>query len=232
MPATIPVPLTDPPTARLPAIIAALASGNPAATGRAVTALQPLLRKVYDRGESAWQAGAAADFLAATLYASPRHYLRLHAHAPGALDSDLHTHKGTVHSVLLSGALTNTTTAPAVIARTGGLDVWQCTCRADGTPTQHRTGFRALVDPVTIRADQLTAGQRFTVPPGQFHRLAISPDPTRPTVTLCLFDRVDPDAPDAYVLTNRPSPVLADRDMTVTAARTALRRLLDAGPPA
>jgi hypothetical protein len=217
--------------AGMPRIVAALASGDPQRIRRAVTGLGPVLRAVYDQGDPAWQAGAPADFLAATLYASPRYYLRLHAHAPGATDSDLHTHKGTVYSLVLSGTLTNTTAAPAFTHdRPGGLDVWRCACLADGTHAQHRTGIRAVIDPATITDYRLRGGQTFTVWPGDYHRLSISRDPTRPTVTLCLFEWADPDAPDAYVLTGRPTPVLARREMTVTAARTALARLLDTGP--
>jgi hypothetical protein len=208
-------------------IVHALATAEPGQVRTAVAGLWPVLRGVYDQGESVWQAGAPADFLAATLYAGRRFYLRLHAHAPGATDSDLHTHKGTVHSTVLCGALTNTAAAP-VIGRDGrGLDVWRCACLADGSHTQARTGLTALVDPDTLTTTRLRAGERFTVAPGDYHRLAISPDPAEPTVTLCLFDQLDPDAPDAFVLTSRPTPVLSRRDMTSTAARAALRHLLD-----
>lgn len=214
----------------LAAIVDAVASGAPDRTRQAMADLAPVLRHVYDLGETAWQAGAAADFLAATLYASPRFYLRLHAHAVGARDSDLHTHKGTVTSTVLSGELVNTSAAPTYTTRTGpagALDVWQCACQPDGSHTQQRTGVRAVIDPDTITDQRLTAGQAFTVRPGDYHRLAISADPAAPTVTLCLFEWADPDAPDAFVLTNRPTPVVADRDMTTGAARLAVRRLLD-----
>lgn len=204
-------------------IIDRLRAGDP----QAVTDLQPAFRAVYDQGETAWKDGAAADFLAATLHASPRYYLRLHAHAPGTRDSDLHTHKGTVYSTLLSGALTNTAAQPAFTTGRDGLDVWQCACLADGSHTQQRTGLTAVVDPATVTDHDLTAGDRFTVTPGDYHRLSVSRDPATPTVTLCLFEQVDPDAPDAFVLTDRPTPVLADRDMTAGAARTALRYVLD-----
>ncbi len=212
------------------AVIAALANGDRDRIGRAVAGLGPVLRAVYDQGEAAWHTGAAGDFLAATLHASPRYHLRLHAHAVGARDSDLHTHKGTVYSTLLSGGLTNTTGSPALTTQArSGLDVWQCGCRPDGTPTQHRTGITALVDPATVVDELLHPGQGFVVRPGDYHRLTISPDPATPTMTLCLFERLDADMPDAFVLTNRPTPVVADRDMTPADARYALGRLLDNG---
>jgi hypothetical protein len=216
------------------AIVRAFAAGDPDRTRQVVAELGPVLRRVYDLGEVAWQAGAAADFLAATLYASPRFYLRLHAHAVGARDSDLHTHKGTVRSLVLSGDLVNTSAAPVLVRRSrraGGLDVWRCGCLADGSHTQERTSVSAVVDPRTVRDERLMTGQGFTVRPGDYHRLAISRDPAAPTVTLCLFEWTDPDAPDAVVLTNRPTPVVADRDMTTGAARSAVRRLLDIGTP-
>jgi hypothetical protein len=219
----------------LAAVVAALATGHPDRIREAVAEFGPVLRGVYDLGETAWQAGAAADFLATTLYASPRYFLRLHAHAVGARDSDLHTHKGIVTSTVLSGALVNTTARPAYTEQrtaAGGLDVWQCACLTDGSHTQERTGIRAVIDPATIIDSYLTAGSTFTVTPDDFHRLAISRDPGRPTLTLCLFEWTDPDAPDAYVLTNRPTPVIADRDMTTAAARAAVRQLLDNGPTA
>lgn len=213
----------------VPPVVRAIAGGDPDQIRTAVAGIEPMLRAVYDLGEDAWQAGAAADFLAATLYTSPRFYLRLHAHAVGARDSDLHTHKGTVHSTLLSGSLTNTGAKPSYTTRqsTGGLDVWRCACRADGSHTQERTGFTAVIDPHTVLSEVLHAGQGFTVQPGDYHRLEISHDPATPTLTLCLFEWVDPDAPDAFVLTSRPTPVIADRDMTRAAARTAVRHLLD-----
>ncbi|WP_432838921.1 hypothetical protein [Dactylosporangium sp. CA-092794] len=216
-------------TAALEAIVLGLAAGHPDTTRQAVAQLGPVLRGVYDQGDTAWQAGAAADFLAATLYASPRFYLRLHAHAVGARDSDLHTHKGTVSSTVLCGDLVNITAAPAFTpaSQAGALDVWQCGCLADGSHTQQRTGVRAVIDPQEVSHDRLTAGQGFTVAPGDYHRLTISPDPAAPTVTLCLFEWADPDAPDAFVLTGRPTPVVADRDMTTAAARAAVRQLLD-----
>jgi hypothetical protein len=77
-------------------IVNAIATGDPDQTRTAIAHLGPVLRGVYDQGERAWRAGAPADFLAATIYASRRYYLRIHAHAVGAADSDLHTHKGTV----------------------------------------------------------------------------------------------------------------------------------------
>lgn len=213
-------------------IVHALAGGDPGQIRDAMAGIDPILRAVYDLGEDVWQAGAAADFLAATLYASPRYFLRLHAHAVGARDNDLHTHKGTVHSTLLSGSLTNTSAKPSYTTQlqpTGGLDVWRCACRADGSHTQERTGFTAVVDPQTVVDEVLHPGQGFIVRPGDYHRLETSHDPGTPTFTVCLFEWVDPDAPDAFVLTSRPTPVIADRDMTAAAARTAVQRLLDAG---
>jgi hypothetical protein len=226
----VPTHATAPVTPRgLLPLIGTLVTGDPHTIRQALAGLAPILREVYDRDEAAWQAGAPADFLAATLYASPRYYLRLHAHAPGAVDGDLHTHKGTVYSTLLSGELTNTTAAPAFTVDARGLDLWRCACLADGSHTQHRTGITALVDPATIDHQRLTAGHRFTVRPGDYHRLSINPDPAEPTVTLCLFEQTNPDAPDAYVLTNRPTPVLTGWTMTAAAARRAVRRLLDRG---
>lgn len=207
--------------------IEALATGKPVGTLASNHALRQALQEVYDQGEVAWQAGAPADFLAATLCASPRFYLRIHAHAAGAVDSDLHTHKGAVYSTVLSGHITNTAAAP-MFGRCGdGLDLWQCACLADGSHTQRRVGVTAVIDPDAITSDRLSAGETFTVKPGDYHRLSISPDSAQPTVTLCLFEWVDPDAPDAFVLTDRPTPVLANRDMTVFSARASLRRLLD-----
>jgi hypothetical protein len=208
-------------------MVLALASGDAQQARTAVAGLGPALRGIYDQGEAAWQAGAPADFLAATLYASRRYHLRVHAHAPGADDSELHTHKGTVYSMLLSGALTNTAAAPIIVRGAPGLDVWQCACRPDGTSTQWRTGLTAVIDPGTVTSTALRAGEVFTVAPGSYHRLMISPDPHQNTMTLCLFEQLDPNAPNAFVLTNRSTPVLARRDMTTTAARAALRRLLD-----
>jgi hypothetical protein len=225
--AGIPVDLPE-----LQPIVHALAGGNPSQIRNAVADIDPILRAVYDLGEEAWQAGAAADFLAATLYASPRFYLRLHAHATGARDSDLHTHKGTVYSTVLSGSLTNTSAKPSYTTQlrpSDGLDVWRCACLADGSHTQERTGFTAVIDPHTVVDEALHPGQGFIVRPGDYHRLEISRDSGTPTVTLCLFEWVDPDAPDAFVLTSRPTPVIADRDMTAAAARTAVRHLLDTG---
>jgi hypothetical protein len=207
-------------------MVEAIATGDPVLTRTAVTRLGQAIRAVYDRGETVWSAGAPADFLAATLYASPRYYLRLHAHAVGATDSDLHTHKGTVYSTVLSGLLSNTAATP-IIGLGRGLDVWQCSCRPDGTPIQARTGLHAQIDPDTTTVTELGVGGMFTVTPGHYHRLAVSPDPSEPTVTLCLFERLDPHAADAFVVTGRPTPILAARDMTVTAARAALRRVLD-----
>jgi len=77
------------------------------------------------------------------------------------------------------------------------------------------------LDPTTVTDHPLHTGQGFTVTPGAYHRLRIDPDPAVPTVTLCLFERVDPDAPDAVVLTNRPAPVVADRDMSVQVSTDA-----------
>jgi hypothetical protein len=212
----------------LRAVVDALRTGDRERIQAAIVGLGPVLRDLYDQGETMWQAGAPADFLAATLLASSRYHLRLHAHAVGATDSDLHTHKGAVYSTVLSGALTNTTATPTIRPDGQGLDVWQCACLADGTPTQARvSGLTAVVDPDTTTTTPLRAGQGFTVASGDYHRLAISPDPAEPTVTLCLFERFDPDAPDAFVLTDRSTPVLARRDMTAAAARAALRRLLD-----
>jgi len=208
-------------------VVEAIATGDPGRTRTAFAGLAGVLRAVYDQGEHAWSAGAPADFLAASLYVSDRYHLRLHAHAVGATDSDLHTHKGAVYSTVLSGALANTAAVPTIGDGGRGLDVWQCGCRADGTPVQARTGLHAVIDPDTITTTRLAAGDMFTVAPGDYHRLAVSSDPGEATVTLCLFERLDLHTPDAYVLTNRPSPVLADRDMTVTAARAALRRVLD-----
>jgi hypothetical protein len=205
----------------------ALASGNAQQTRTAIAGLGPVLRGVYEQGEAAWHAGAPADFLAATVYTSRRYYLRVHAHAPGANDSELHTHKGAVYSVLLSGALTNTAAAPTIVRDGPGLNVWQCACLPDGTPTQCRTGLTAVIDPDTVTTTALRTGEMFTVAPGDYHRLVISPDPQQNTLTLCLFEQLDPNAPNAFVLTNRPAPTLARRDMTTTAARAALRQLLD-----
>src|SRR5262249_54619863 len=105
------------------------------------------------------------------------------------------------------GALVNTSAAPAFTTNPGraGLDVWRCVCLADGTHGQQRTGWAALVDPTTVTNHQLQAGQGFTVAPGDHPRLGISPERAVPTVTLCLFERTDPDAPDAVVLTSRPN---------------------------
>jgi hypothetical protein len=188
-------------------MVQALASGDAQQACTAVAGLGPALRGIYDQGEAAWHAGAPADFLAATLYASRRYHLRVHAHAPGADDSELHTHKGTVYSMLLSGALTNTAAAPTIARDAPGLD--------------------AVIDPSTVTTTALRAGEMFTVAPGSYHRLMISPEPHQNTMTLCLFEQLDPNAPNAFVLTNRSTPVLARRDMTTTAARAALRRLLD-----
>jgi hypothetical protein len=208
-------------------IVRALASGEAQQTRTAIAGLGPVLRGVYDQGEAAWHTGAPADFLAATVYASRRYHLRVHAHAPGADDSELHTHKGTVYSMLLSGALTNTAAAPTIARDAPGLDVWRCACLPDGTPTQCRTGLTAVIDPDTVTTTALRTGEMFTVAPGDYHRLIISPDPRQNTMTLCLFEQLDPNAPSAFVLTNRPTPAPARRDMTTTAARAALRRLLD-----
>jgi hypothetical protein len=211
-----------------------VASDQPSRLGPALTALTPAVRELYDLDEAdfgrAWTAGNPADFLAATLYRDTRYVLRLHVHAPGAADCDLHTHKGIVRSTVINGAMRHEQAAPVfgTAPAVGGLDVWQCGS-PHGRHVMARTLLTATVDPSAVRVDELRAGTGFRIDPGQYHRIAAGDDPGEPTVSLCLFEINDTCRAEPYVLTNRPTPTVAARAMTPGYARTALRRVLDRG---
>ena len=211
-----------------------IAGADPTRMRLALAGLTPAVKAIYDRDThgfaAAWTVGNPADFLATTLYRDTRHVLRLHVHAPGAADCDLHTHKGIVRSTVLNGSMHHERAHPRISdTRTpGGLDVWQCGS-PQGRHVMAKTHLSATIDPTMTQVVRLQPGAGFRLDPGQYHRVAASDDPHEPTVSLCLFEIDDTHRPEPYVLTNRPTPTVAERAMTPDYARTALRRILDRG---
>ena len=226
--------ITTAPAASVRAVAEVIAADRQELLGGALAALTPAVRALYDLDEPgfvrAWTAGNPADFLAATLLRSSRYVLRLHVHAPGAADCDLHTHKGIVRSALISGTMRHELNVPVFGTRpaAAGLDVWQCGSPR-GEHVMAKTPLVAVVDPAAATIDELVAGDGLRVDPGRYHRIAAGSDPGDPAVSVCLFEIDDQGRPEPYVLTSRPAPAVADREMTPRFARTALRRVLDRG---